>query len=254
MGFTQRYGGVVMFALLKNRVWLRIITVFTIATFLPSAAGAWNFFPPEPDADETEAQPNPWLVLPWVTADEASTAAYAQLPWRTADVAPDTENIRPPLRLANLDTPVAPAETVDVAKSTGAAPADSLEVQGYRPVQLARVTGGLPDAHELLANLTADVSATTDAPNQSVVVAQLAPDTSGPSLTPGTAEYQVAEAEAMFDQGDYVNAGLAYLSLANQYPETEAAAEADRGLSRIMKGTLNGTVSFSEIDEVHGPD
>ncbi|GMV95134.1 MAG: hypothetical protein AMXMBFR82_49120 [Candidatus Hydrogenedentota bacterium] len=248
-GLPNDTGSVVMLALLKNRVWLRIVTVFTIATFLPSAAGAWNFFPAKLDAEEASAPENPWADLPWVTAEQSAAADFSLLPWESTGEGASLDGFHSPLKLANLDTPSgSPGDSTEMAKSSSQDSGNSLEAQGYRPVQLAKATGGLPNASELLANLAAMSEKKDEPKNEPVVLAQAEPAAPEPLPAPGTLAYQVAEAKASFDNGEYVSAGLSFLSLANQYSSAEAIAEADDGVSSIMQGTLDGTIPFSVMD------
>lgn len=222
-----------MVGLLRNYSLLRALTLFTIATFLPSAAGAWNFVDARTTVPiNTEHSSNPWSRLPW-EAEQGD----GSLPWQNA-----TDRSEP-LRLADNAAPAVDVlDREEMASIT--TPAVTPETPQPKPISLAALAA------------TASSTAPTKQNAEKILLAQASPNLTIAAVNSHTAGQAPQEAQAMLDNaanldaaGDPIGSALAYLDVLDSFSHSSVCLVARDGIGRLASRMAKGEFSQEQIGD-----
>jgi RHS repeat-associated protein len=236
-----------MLRLLRNSPLLRALTLFTIATFLPSAAGAWNFVDMRTTLAADPDDANPWSDLPW---QAAGTEPDTPLPWA------DKTDSSAPIHLAdNADPEISVLDRDEMKKLASPPATEDKTPQKERPISLAeleaaRTSNSLQAAPALTKIATSSTASQSTTSTDKIILAQLTPAIIASAMA-GQAPYQVpAEAQAMLneaqakvDAGDAPGAAMDYLNVLDSFPHNRACLAARDGIGALASRMAHGEFS-----------
>ena len=219
-----------MIGLLKSKRALRVLTVFTILTFLPTAAQAWNFLPEEKEQEEAAVASEPTSSQTAAT-NRPSVALLTHENMedtRSRGPIPASRDARKPLPRFDLEALVARSPSPGDGTPTAESPSDRASARSEdtsgEAAEAPRVA--LSDAVTVLRD------------------EELAPARGGDSeLTT-----RLGAADALRDAGQYAAAYAAYIHLLDDYPlrELEEVETAKDHMEAMVADATDGELADIE--------
>ncbi|MCF6283581.1 MAG: cysteine peptidase family C39 domain-containing protein [Candidatus Hydrogenedentes bacterium] len=244
-----------MSMLAHHRLFFRFVSLFVIATFLPTSVQAWHFFPQAQQVlMAAEDGPVPLAADKLELLAANTDGAGAPLPLSEAKRKQLANGSTTPTLLAqgkgvvgNLTLGITPDENVPTLKTLSR---DELRTAtaGPRVVTENPYDAGLPSAAHIIAQLDDALQKRKDEEPVRIKLAQAG--TESTVLSAGAeATTKLQEATALReDQGKHANAAMAFVHIMNDYDSNATAIKAaDRGIVRMVLDIKAGQRTPEEI-------